>query len=365
VQASPAQLFAIAYRLGADATGEAERAVDAWIRGASVREIVRLAAEARTSFRSGVWATHVRLDEPLDASLLTQIAPRSPASVGALLSVHRSGYVRELGLTALAASDEPRSVPFLLLRTDDIVPALRDLASRAIEARLRPQLAPAFARSLGLVDVLRRRSRGGGGLVVQSVHGLLCRPPCAAALAAASDDPDPGVRLASLRLRLRTESAVSVLARAMHDRDTRVRLWAARTTASRATTDDERRALLPLLEASGSAWTRSLALRARQHLDTSDAPIEAALLDPSGAVRHLARTLLRARHPDRQLGSTRSRALAALSRPGARTAELVGALGALADVGLPADAEHAARFDSDPRPRVRAEAARTLALLRA
>jgi hypothetical protein len=43
---------------------------------------------------------------------------------------------------------------------------------------------------------------------------------------------------------------------------------------------------------------------------------------------------------------------------------MVGALGALADVGLGSDASEAARFEDDPRPRVRAEARRRAKLLR-
>jgi HEAT repeat protein len=105
-------------------------------------------------------------------------------------------------------------------------------------------------------------------------------------------------------------------------------------------------------------------LRAREHFDPSDAFLELALLDHHEAVRYLAMTLLRKRHPERAFGEMRKRALAILASPETPARELVGALGALADVGLAGDAKEVARFLEDPRPRVRAEAARTSSMLR-
>ncbi len=59
----------------------------------------------------------------------------------------------------------------------------------------------------------------------------------------------------------------------------------------------------------------------------------------------------------------KARARAFLSSSAASVRELVGALGALADVGLPSDASEVARFVDDARPRVRAEAVRTASTL--
>lgn len=360
---TPEHLFEIAYRLGTDSA--AERELDAWLSGVTPREAVALAAAARVSFRHGVWRTYVPLDAPIPAGRLDEVAPRHPLAVAALLSTHRSGYVRELALARLVESTDDRGLPFLLLRTDDIVPVLRSVAEHAVQARVRTELAPALARSLGLLEVLRRRARGGRSLLVRRVDEVLGDPACRPALVAASADDEPLVRRKALALRLRGEPASAVLAVAAADADTGVRLWAARTTFSRETTDYDKRALLPLFEGSRSAWARSLALRARARLDPTDAPIEAALLDPHGAVRRVARVLLRARHPERDFGGTRARALAVLADPAARPAAVVGALGALADVGLAVDAPLAAALasaESAPR-RVRAEAERTAKLL--
>jgi hypothetical protein len=363
VDVDAAQLFATAYRLGADASGEAERAVATWVRAATPRAIVELAAVARTSFRNGVWTRYVPLTGPLAAELLPAAAPNATLEVAALLTTHRSGFVRELGLTYLAGASDPVVIPFLLLRTDDIVPALREIAERAIEARLQADYAHPFAACLGVVEALRKRTRGGGGRVTQLVYGFLARPELRDALAFACTAADPIARRMAFELRLKAEPTVHVLSCALADRDTRVRLWGARMAASRLTSVDDKRALVPILEASASPWTRLLALRTRNQIDALDAPIEAALLDPNARVRYAARTMLRARRPERTFGETRARAVAALSTSDPTAATIIGALGALADVGTPDDEALATRFADDPRPRVRAEAARTRAWL--
>jgi hypothetical protein len=242
---TPLQLFATAYELGKSA--DAERVIDAWIRGATARDILALAMEARASFRLGVWADWFPLDAPIPELRLGQIAPHAPISVAALLSTHRSGYVRELGLARLAASFDPVVVPFLLLRTDDIVDELRDRAIAAVQARLRPELAEAFARSLVVVELLGHRTRGRGPLV-DAIHDFLREPGSREALlAASSDDRDFAVRRAALALRSTVEPIAPVLTQGLADPDARVRLWAARTAMSRGTNDDEKRALLPVL----------------------------------------------------------------------------------------------------------------------
>jgi hypothetical protein len=61
------------------------------------------------------------------------LAARSgqPFAVGALLSMHGSGYVRQAAVEQLAALDDPRAFPFLLVRTTDWVPEVQGPASSA------------------------------------------------------------------------------------------------------------------------------------------------------------------------------------------------------------------------------------------
>src|SRR5262249_49214394 len=155
----------------------------------------------------GLWKAYVPLDRPLPEGRFEAIARSAPSEVAALLTLHRSGWVRELGLAHAAQAPQGFVVPFLLLRTEDIVPAIAGTAAEAITARLHPEHAPAFARSLGILALLRGRVRGARVPVADRVEGLLCDARCRAALVAACDDGDAAVRRAALQLRLSIEPA--------------------------------------------------------------------------------------------------------------------------------------------------------------
>ncbi len=177
-------------------------------------------------------------------------------------------------------------------------------------------------------------------------------------------DEDAVARLAALILRLRVEAVPPVVAAALADRETSVQNWAARIATATATPEAERRVLLPSLAASPSPWTRVLGLRQAARLNPEDdSPLERAVLDPHSVVRYAAHRALRARHPERPFGYTREVSLRVIADATAPRARLVGALGALSDVGLAADRHAVACLLGDARASVRRECERTYAML--
>lgn len=360
----PSRIFALATKLGAgEAAAEAERLVEAWVNAATGREILAFADAARSSFTQSVWpwAARVALDEHIEDDKLDLVAPRAKAAVAAVLSTHRSGYVRELGTTYLALSSNPLVIPFLVLRLDDIVPSLRRVAEDAVLRRSNAEYAPFFANALAIISALveRERSKQRAAGVLE----FLARPECRTALVEASTNDDAIVRRHAIELLSKHDDEVTALTLGLCDRDTRVRLWAARTATSQKTAEPARRALLPALLGSRSPSVRTLALRAAKALGERDEAFEQALLDHHSSVRHLARAILRARHPDRAFGATRTNALRVLADANATSGAIIGALGAMADVGLASDVDRVSSFASDPRSRVRSEARRTVSLL--
>lgn len=225
----PKELFTAAYGLVGAASAESARTIEGWFQGASARAIASVAAAARTEFRYGVWPGYVTPQAPLDDARLDAFDPSARLAVAALLSLHRSGYVRQLGLTFLARSEDARVIPYLLLRADDIVATLRAASERAIAERLRPELAVTFARALPLVELFGRRERGGQGSLVRSIRNFLVDPLHHAALVEATRDGDHVVRRLAFALRLRTEPPEHVLRAALADADTGIRRFAART----------------------------------------------------------------------------------------------------------------------------------------
>jgi hypothetical protein len=320
------------------------------------REILALAARARSELKQRIF-WYERAGPALPADWIESRCVVDPLGVACVASIHRNGYYREAGTHYLAGDPSELGLRFLLLRSDDIVDSTRSIAEAALERRLVAERAGELARALPIVEALRSRRRGGGGRVVRAIDELLLAHP--AALRVELGDADPVLRLAAYRLLVRAEPALGVLCSALADGDQRARDWAARRVCSGHVSDADKRELLPLLESRGSAYGRNLALRARAKLEAGDAPLLRALVDSRARVRYTARSLLRARHPERDFAAARLAALEVLARAGASVREVVGALGALADVGTTGDLAQLRPWLEHPSRRVRAEARRT------
>jgi hypothetical protein len=290
--------------------------------------------------------------------LAEQFGPHD-AAVAALLTLDRNGYLRAAGLRHLAGCNE-RFVPaFLLLRLNDPVEAVRDLAIEAVGARIGSAVSDPTVL-VPLVPVLQglgRRLRAGP--VVRSVLGsLLDGDAGRAALWAGARGHDPSVRDGCLRL-LATVEPVRAGEEALRTRDPVLRQWAAGIATAAGTDPVQQRRLLPLLEADANPRVRWQALRARSRHAGSERYLRFARLDPDARVRYLARVSLRA------LGETGSADVyrATLAHPGASRDDLTGALAGLADMGGGGDAARVVPFLDHPTARVRGEAWRALAVL--
>ncbi len=200
-------LFTLASRLADDAS--ARESIDSWARSATPREVLAAGAEARLSFNRGIWgAAFVSLNHPIKTTHIVGL----PAGALALLTLHRSGYLREVALEHLS-TEGPWALPFLLLRCDDIVPSVRARATEMVTTRFVDSHAVAFMRALRIVVTLRMRARGGGGPLVKAIESFLVGHAEALAL----EDDDPVVRHEAFRLRLRSEPPTLVLRCALVD----------------------------------------------------------------------------------------------------------------------------------------------------
>lgn len=77
----------------------------------------------------------------------------------ALVSCHRSGYVRAEALRTLSTYPSDLVIPFALLRLVDWVGEVRTAAEAALTSKLDPAYAHAFVRCLGLIGRLSANSR--------------------------------------------------------------------------------------------------------------------------------------------------------------------------------------------------------------
>jgi hypothetical protein len=288
-------------------------------------------------------------------------ADRPPLTAGlsplglALATSHPDGRVRERAVgrlrDLLARRQAPTTlVPFLVLRTADWAAPVRDAARAALALLLHDdpkRLIPAAA-PVTLLTGRRERGTFAQGQLLSALASLPGTTDVEQLLAS----PDAGLRqfvLQSVPARLRLPLKALVLV-AEQDGDRRCRELAAEAVVREAVWT-ERDGLLRRLAASSHQEVRVLALTGlvRRGLAAEAMPY---LGDPSALVRAVARDAARRTGAD-ALGWYR----AAMEAPTA------GAIAGLAEFGDPGDARLLAALLADPRPVVRAAAARGLRVM--
>jgi len=282
-----------------------------------------------------------------------------------VLTLVRSGYHRQFGVEQITQLRGRLATAFLLARTNDFVPFVRMIAIAALQAECVPSRAADLVACLPLVRRFSEWTRSARTSLEQAIVNLLASgdPACDAALASATHDRDPEVRYEAFRLlavRHRgTEALGQVHLCALVDRVPTIRVWAARVAISDDVPADTRAALLAQMELDRSPAVRVLALRSSFRAGDREGVIR-GLFDGNTDVRYAARDYLK------RLGSTlpqRPPALALLADETRHRSRVIGALGALSEVGLRVDLPLIERFLCDPRPSVVREAKRTIAFL--
>jgi HEAT repeat protein len=86
-----------------------------------------------------------------------------------ILSFNKNGYVREKAVAALAKFPSSAALPFIICRTVDWVPEVREKALDVLETKLIPTNAGAFIKLLPLIDRLDLSSRA-----IKSLEAKIC-----------------------------------------------------------------------------------------------------------------------------------------------------------------------------------------------
>ena len=238
------------------------------------------------------WASWDRI-EPADVRRLKEGAT-TWASL-AVLSMHRSGYVREAALRRLAESKDGTELPYIFIRLNDWVVEIHRLAESAIAARLTPRSAAGLVQLLPLVGLLGRWSRAPDDMesrITEVLSAAESRP----AMLSGLRSNDVGVRRRVLRLLIEAggESLHSFLQTALQDEDVVVRTWAA-AAARKVLDGQDLREALDEIGRNRSARVRQEALIGwvTRFPEESHDRLVAALLDRLATVRGFAQFELR------------------------------------------------------------------------
>lgn len=213
-----------------------------------------------------------------------------------VISFNASGYVREAAVRALAAFESSQALPFLLIRLNDWVPAVREQAKAAVLRYVRPSDATAIIRCLPLLLRLKQQRRGEHQEVVDALLGILLEAENREALLDGLRSSDNATRRSVFRMMAdrQDDGLLAVLREGLRSDDTVVRLMAVRGLRGHLAGFELQEALEPLLcdrfmplrREALYGFVEKLPEQAVKHLND-------ALFDRHAPIRDLARFYLR------------------------------------------------------------------------
>jgi len=228
--------------------------------------------------------------------------PQGPdrlAQLGILASFH-NGFVREGAVEQLALSTTGEEIPFLLWRTTDWVRQVRLQAVAAIEARLRPEMIPAFGRALKVTRSIEASQRNNNTSLIGSIYNLMLNEP--ATLASLLNAEDFTLRREACRIldKLSPAPEASIVLTAANNRDWIVRSYALKWVTGLWEIDGAAaRGVRELFLNDAVPRLRRDALRAIATIDAESTTVilKRCLFDKATAVRQTARYHLRKLSP--------------------------------------------------------------------
>lgn len=124
-----------------------------------------------------------------DLSVLRRPEATAAALIGAA-SFHASGYVRAAAVRLLDEIETSVELRYLLIRLNEWVPAVRSAAQRAVQRRLKPGYAVAFARDIDLIERLLHWERADHTVLLRWIVEYLREGEGVRAVEAALDRAD-------------------------------------------------------------------------------------------------------------------------------------------------------------------------------
>ena len=229
---------------------------------------------------------------PADIARLAQ--SKFATSLVGLASSHFSGYVREAAVAELALQRTGKELPFLLIRLNDWVSQVRNVAEQAVHARIEPAYAIHLLANISLVLRLRVCGRVEKKFV-DDICDLLKRAECKDVLLAGTTSKDKAVRRISFQLAAEAEPSTraAIIRAAMTDPDAFARSWAARHFLPDVSPDELPSVVEPMLKDRFMPVRRdALWYAATKRPDIAKQPLRAAMLDNHVSMRETARQFL-------------------------------------------------------------------------
>lgn len=189
-------------------------------------DLVFLDQHVRTVGAWVSWCSDEREFSPGDVRRLDVLQHGCGLTLG-LASFHRDGFVREAATRALAKSTSGAELPFLLIRANDWIEPVREVATQALRKRAEAKFAPHLVRNLPLILRLQQVGRRDHAPLVQALEDVVVGEAASGELRAAIAGSDRHLRRAAVNVAI-ARRKVSLCLNALASADAMVRLRCAR-----------------------------------------------------------------------------------------------------------------------------------------
>jgi HEAT repeat protein len=332
------------------------RAMSQLLATASAEEVLELEDELRRTW-NWVFPAGWRRMQPSDVLRLLK-GVESPTTALGVLSWHPNGRVREQAVRQLDLIRDGSEVPYLLIRLNDWVEAVRREARQSVLERLTHGQAALFFEHLYLVVRLIDCHRDDHSVVVTRVLQELTASKAEAKLTEALNSHSRYVRRTCYRLAMAIEgSHRSIIVRyCLRSGDAVLRLWASRDARQVLSVDELKRAV-QVMSCDGFMPVRreALSILKEQFPDRALAALKEALLESGVSMREFARFHLRKLGIGNTVAFYRDAVMAGRKFPSA--------IAGLGEVGTAEDAELLIPFMRARSASVRAAATRAVGAL--
>jgi hypothetical protein len=225
--------------------------------------------------------------EPRELAKL--VGPGEPGvSLLRLSSFHTDGFVREEAIRRLNLIYDGSELPYLLIRLNDWVPAIRRLSQDTVLARVRANYIGHFVKNLPLVVRLENTQRTDHSQVLKAITQLLSTPSARPVMVAGLNDTSRVVRRACFRILTNNtpDDLQELLLAALRVDDPIIRLWSARKILTEFH-EDQLSEVISILSHDRYAPVRLEMLRAWVNCfpTRSNEILKSSLLDQSASVR--------------------------------------------------------------------------------
>jgi|SRR5208282_3232721 len=290
--------------------------------------------------------------KPGDVSHLANFGEESISILG-IASFHGSGYVREEATRRLGKVVTGAELPFLLIRVNDWVEAVRSLARSLLMARIRSDYLPHFLMWLPLALRLGGAKRNDDSTIAQAIRELFERPEARNALEEGFESKDKFTRRFCFDVALNSDDAglESTIRQAFAIQDLDVRK-AAVSKLDAILPNNKWNDLLVVARRDASASVRREALNfyLEKFGEQAEQEFESALLDANISIREMAQQFFA------KQGNVDVRDFYAQSLNASGSRKLSAAIAGLGEAGGAADARLVEPFFANSSARVRASA---------